>query len=44
MSRFSLLRRTAAAAAVLSLAAAGAAEAKTGPRYDDAPARAACCS
>ena len=38
MSRFSLLRRSAAAAAVLSLAAAGAAEAKTqGPRYDDAP-------
>lgn len=34
MSRFSLLRRTAAAAAVLSLVAAGAAEAK-GPRYDD---------
>ena len=37
MSRFSLLRRTAAAVAVASLAAAGAAEAK-GPRYDDAPA------
>jgi opacity protein-like surface antigen len=32
-----LLRRAAAVAAVLSLAAAGAAEAK-GPRYDDAPA------
>jgi hypothetical protein len=38
VSRSSLLCRTAAAAAVLSLAAAGAAEAKTqGPRYDDAP-------
>ena len=39
MSRFSLSGRTAAAAAVLSLAAAGArGEGHTAPRYDDAPA------